>query len=126
VWCDLQSAGGGWTVSVHRPNAHSCQEILRRIEDDVNFNRQWAEYSRGFGQVGKGTSYYIGNEYLHDLTTSPNVSSYDMTILMILPNGMSQRIIYTGLRVAAETDNYRLTLGPKVFGDGRSVHASSA
>ena len=36
VWCDMK--GGGWTT------------ILRRSDGRTNFNREWSQYAKGFGQ----------------------------------------------------------------------------
>ncbi|KAH8418843.1 hypothetical protein KR222_003448, partial [Zaprionus bogoriensis] len=56
LYCDSSLAGNGWTV------------IQRRKDGSVNFNRNWAEYREGFGDL-RG-EFFIGLEKLHLLTKS--------------------------------------------------------
>jgi len=58
VWCDTTTAHGGWTV------------IQRRFDGSVNFERDWEDYSFGFGNVN--TEYWIGNEILYKMTHYKN------------------------------------------------------
>ncbi|XGW20752.1 hypothetical protein V3C99_004049 [Haemonchus contortus] len=57
VFCDMTTAGGGWLV------------IQRRVNDsDPFWNHSWNEYKNGFGKVGSNTTFWLGNEVLHQLT----------------------------------------------------------
>jgi len=56
VYCDMTTAGGGWTV------------IQSRINGDVDFNRTWAAYEEPFGDP-EG-NFWIGLRNIHILTTS--------------------------------------------------------
>ena len=39
--------------------------IMQRTKLDVSFNRTWKEYKRGFGEIGKGRDFWLG-ENLHN------------------------------------------------------------
>ncbi|XP_044039708.1 angiopoietin-1 isoform X2 [Siniperca chuatsi] len=60
VYCDMETAGGGWTV------------FQRRFNGSVDFQRSWREYKMGFGDVlGE---HWLGNEALHLLTSQGQYS----------------------------------------------------
>lgn len=55
AYCDMEDAGGGWTV------------IQRRFSGCLNFMRSWGDYRNGFGQwscndVGE---LWMGNENIY-------------------------------------------------------------
>ncbi|KAI6238366.1 hypothetical protein M3Y99_00698600 [Aphelenchoides fujianensis] len=57
VLCDQDVNGGGWTV------------VQQRFDGQVRFwDRSWADYKAGFGQVDINLSFYAGNELIHELT----------------------------------------------------------
>ncbi|XP_064553640.1 ficolin-2-like [Drosophila montana] len=62
VPCDSTLAGSGWTV------------IQRRLDGSVNFNRNWAEYRQGFGNLDG--EFFIGLEKLHLMTKSQKHELY--------------------------------------------------
>ena len=59
--------GGGWTV------------IQRRQDGTVDFNRNWKDYSNGFGHLE--TEFWFGNENIHDLT-KPSEAPKKSTLLI--------------------------------------------
>ncbi|KAF3834105.1 hypothetical protein F7725_025309 [Dissostichus mawsoni] len=54
VYCNMETAGGGWTV------------IQRREDGSVDFQRTWKEYKMGFGSLS--AEHWLGNEYVYQLT----------------------------------------------------------
>lgn len=64
VYCDMLKDGGGWLV------------FQRRINGSVDFFRDWASYENGFGDL-QG-EFWLGNKYLHTLTTEPTELRIDL------------------------------------------------
>uniref|UniRef100_S4RSS7 Si:ch211-157b11.8 n=1 Tax=Petromyzon marinus TaxID=7757 RepID=S4RSS7_PETMA len=92
VFCDMDTDGGGWTV------------FQRRRDGSWDFNRTWAEYKRGFGEVGG--EHWLGNDRLHQLTRTS-----DETLRVELEDwhGVRRHALYSHFRVASERERYRLT-----------------
>ena len=64
AYCDQKTMGGGWTV------------IQRRQDGTVDFQKNWHDYSNGFGHLD--AEFWFGNENIHDLTKrseAPNNST---------------------------------------------------
>ncbi|KAI8510261.1 Fibrinogen- domains (FReDs) [Branchiostoma belcheri] len=108
VYCDMDTAGGGWTV------------IQRRLDGSVPFNKNWEEYKQGFGN--KNGEYWLGNENIHLLTASAN---YRLRIDMTDWDDQTRYMEYNTFRVAGESDWYRLTIGGGYSGNaGESIIGS--
>ncbi|XP_008286332.1 fibrinogen-like protein 1 [Stegastes partitus] len=93
VYCDM-SEGGGWTV------------IQRRINGTETFNRSWAEYKNGFGDVD--AEFWLGNDNLNYITAQGN---YSLRISLEDFDGNQRYAEYKNFKVADEKDHYRLTFG---------------
>ncbi|KAI8510837.1 Acyl-CoA synthetase member 2 mitochondrial, partial [Branchiostoma belcheri] len=93
VYCDMHTAGGGWTV------------IQRRQDGSVLFNKNWEEYKHGFGN--KNGEYWLGNEKIHRLTAQKD---YSLRIDMVSWDFQTRYAEYHTFRVSGESDQYRLTI----------------
>ncbi|TSK13561.1 Fibroleukin [Bagarius yarrelli] len=93
VFCDMESNGGGWTV------------VQRRINGTVNFNRSWAEYKKGFGEL-RG-EFWLGNDLIHLLTKTK-----DMVLRIELEDyqGAREYAKYDHFYVSNEFLKYRLSI----------------
>ncbi|CAG5958168.1 unnamed protein product [Menidia menidia] len=95
VVCDMERDGGGWTL------------LQRRQDGSVSFDRTWAEYQSGFGNLDGG-EFWLGNNKIHWLTRDR-----DMVLRVELEdfNGVAEHAQYDQFRVAGERLRYRLTVG---------------
>ncbi|KAM4621405.1 fibrinogen-like protein 1 [Polymixia lowei] len=96
VYCDM-TEGGGWTV------------IQRRKDGTEQFNRSWAEYKDGFGDMqSESGEFWLGNDNLHYLTAQGN---YSVRINLADFEGNQRYAEYTGFKVANEQDHYQMAFG---------------
>ncbi|KAM8848659.1 fibrinogen-like protein 1 [Synchiropus picturatus] len=106
AYCDM-SDGGGWTV------------IQRRTNGAVNFNRPWAEYKAGFGDMdAESGEFWLGNDNLHFITTQGNYSLRIHLEDFDLNQGYAE---YKNFKVADEQDHYRLSFGVYVGTAGNAL-----
>ncbi|TKS90912.1 Fibroleukin Fibrinogen-like protein 2 [Collichthys lucidus] len=93
VFCDMESFGGGWTV------------IQQRLDGSVSFNRTWAEYKKGFGNL-RG-EFWLGNDYIHLMTKAK-----DMILRIELEDfeGVREYAKYDQFYVSNEFLRYRLSI----------------
>lgn len=77
--------------------------IQRRLDGSVSFARDWMDYKNGFGTADK--EFWIGNDYLHYLTTQDN---YLLRIDMWDLHNRYWYAEYDFFKVDEETTNYRL------------------
>ncbi|XP_054632472.1 uncharacterized protein LOC129181367 [Dunckerocampus dactyliophorus] len=96
VFCDMELHGGGWTL------------LQFRQDGSVSFNRTWAEYRSGFGDLLNGGEFWLGNQHIHLLTRDR-----DMMLRVELQDfsGVVGYAEYDHFKVASERMRYRLTVG---------------
>ncbi|XP_057693766.1 titin-like [Corythoichthys intestinalis] len=110
VLCDMEVQGGGWTL------------LQLRKDGGVSFNRTWAEYRSGFGELLKGGEFWLGNQHIHLLTRSR-----DMTLRVELEDfsGIAGYAEYEHFKVASERMRFKLTLGGYSGTAGNALRFSS-
>ena len=94
VFCKFRSRA--WTV------------IQRRIDGEVDFNRTWVEYERGFGMFHG--SFWLGLWKIHDLTFGRG-TTVRLRINLKSRSDVSEKIAeYSEFGVGSQSDRYRLFL----------------
>ncbi|XP_035262356.1 angiopoietin-1-like isoform X1 [Anguilla anguilla] len=93
VYCNMEVAGGGWTV------------IQRRQDGSVDFHRTWKEYKMGFGSLSG--EHWLGNELVFLLTSRRH---YALRIELIDWDGHLAFSHYDRFHIGSEKNNYRLFL----------------
>uniref|UniRef100_A0A8C7YLS4 Si:ch211-157b11.8 n=1 Tax=Oryzias sinensis TaxID=183150 RepID=A0A8C7YLS4_9TELE len=90
--CDMEAAGGGWTV------------IQNRQDGSVDFNRTWQEYRDGFGNMQ--AEHWLGNAALHALTST---GQHQLCIELEDWHQQKRQATYNNFKVASEAQRFRLT-----------------
>ncbi|XP_052074354.1 microfibril-associated glycoprotein 4-like [Mytilus californianus] len=103
VYCDMDTAGLGWTV------------FQSRMNGTVDFYRGWCDYEIGFGNLE--SEYWLGNNFINVLTSSGN---YKLYIHLEDFEGNSSFAEYSEFSVGDATTKYTLNI------DGYSGDAGDA
>ncbi|KAH3791726.1 hypothetical protein DPMN_145215 [Dreissena polymorpha] len=91
VYCYKESANKGWIV------------IQRRADGSVNFNRTWADYKAGFGDLSG--EFWLGNENIYQLTKNePRELRIDMEAF----NGTKRYALYSKFSISSESEKFKL------------------
>ncbi|XP_048355373.1 angiopoietin-2-like isoform X3 [Sphaerodactylus townsendi] len=90
AFCDMETSGGGWMV------------IQRRKDGSVDFQRNWKEYKMGFGSPHG--EYWLGNEFVHLLTTQ---GSYSLHVRLQDWENNEVYSLYDHFFLGPEKQNYR-------------------
>ncbi|KAF0290969.1 Techylectin-5A [Amphibalanus amphitrite] len=97
AYCDLDTDGGRWTVIQRRAD----------IEPREDFNRDWAAYKEGFGELDKEFWWGLDNMWT---MTSPRDRQYELRIDLEDFEGERRHAIYQNFRISSESDGYRLNV----------------
>ncbi|XP_066530542.1 angiopoietin-1 [Hoplias malabaricus] len=93
VYCNMESAGGGWTV------------IQRREDGSVDFQKSWKEYKMGFGSVSG--EHWLGNEFVYTLSSQ---RAYSLRVELTDWDGLQAFSQYDHFQIGSEKNKYRLSL----------------
>ena len=94
--CDFEN-GGGWTVILKRKKDVPQQE---------NFNRTWADYERGFGDLN--TEFWYGLRNIHCLTEREEM---ELQVEVQQDDGTTQVWTYGYFEIDGPETNYTLHIG---------------
>ncbi|KAK3577312.1 hypothetical protein CHS0354_008405 [Potamilus streckersoni] len=110
VRCDMDTAGGGWTV------------IQRRVSGNVDFFRNLSDYKQGFGDLNG--NFWLGNDNIHALTAQEN---YQLRIDLSVSDTNKTYATYSSFKVGDENSSYFLTAGgySGTAGDSFSYHSGA-
>ena len=93
AYCDATTNGGGWLV------------IQRRQDGSVDFNRDWADYEDGFGNLTG--EFWYGLSPIHCLT---NQGQWQLRIDYMFTNGTRRYLFYNNFKVGPPSSQYQLTI----------------
>ena len=94
VYCDTETADGGWTV------------IQRRVDGSVDFNRPWSDYEKGFGDLNG--EFWYGLKNMNCLTQT---GQWELRIDFEFQNKTRSYLHYKKFKVGSAIDEYPLTIG---------------
>ena len=92
-YCDAKSGGGGWLV------------VQRRKDESVSFDRGWAEYEEGFGDLNG--EFWYGLKPLHCLTSQ---GQWELRIDLTHTNGTKTYLHYKNFAIESASDKYPLQI----------------
>ena len=92
VFCDQETAGGGWIV------------IQKRFDGTIDFHRSWSDYKNGFGNIDG--EFWFGLEKIHRLTKFPSKLRVDLEDF----DGNTAYAEYDMFVVATESKKYQLSV----------------
>ena len=93
VFCDTETAHGGWTV------------IQRRKDGSVDFNQPWSDYEKGFGDLNG--EFWYGLKLINCLTQT---GQWELRIDFEFQNKTRSYLHYNKFKVGSTTDEYPLTI----------------
>lgn len=93
----------------HQDHEHNQWLIIQdRQNNEVDFNRTWTEYRRGFGDIIDEKNFWIGNENLYWLT---NHYQCRLRIELTDWHNVTRIGTYELFHVSHHRDDYRLHIG---------------
>ncbi|XP_073975621.1 uncharacterized protein isoform X1 [Rhodnius prolixus] len=96
VFCEQETAEGGWTVIQRRDDVGEPRE---------NFNRDWSDYKNGFGDPAK--EFWLGNENIYMLT---NNEEHMLRVELEDFEGNKRYAQYSHFKIYSEGEYYKLEI----------------
>ncbi|XP_014247642.1 angiopoietin-4 [Cimex lectularius] len=96
VFCEQETAEGGWTVIQRRDDFGEPRE---------NFNRDWSDYKNGFGDPAK--EFWLGNENIYMLT---NNEEHMLRVELEDFEGNKRYAQYSHFKIYSEGEYYKLEI----------------
>ena len=93
VRCDMTSSDGPMTV------------IIRRQDGSENFDRNWADFKEGFGNLNG--EFWLGNDKIHRLTST----GVTLNISMKAWDGEERSAVYQSFTIGDENSGYVVNFG---------------
>ncbi|NXY91310.1 FGL1L protein, partial [Alcedo cyanopectus] len=110
VYCEMDEAGGGWTV------------IQRNQQStEITWDESWSTYKYGFGNVK--TEYWLGTEYIHQISKQ---KVYQARFLIWDASNHLHFANYNLFGLEDESQGYRLRLGTYSGTAGDAMTSNSA
>ena len=107
VYCDMNTTNGGWIV------------IQRNKKDSlVNFNKNWADYEEGFGDLN--TEFWYGLDNIHFLTKN---GTWEMRVDYQKNDKTWSYLHYNQFSVGSASEEYPLTVGGYTGVGGDWLHS---
>ncbi|GFQ74727.1 techylectin-5A [Trichonephila clavata] len=94
VFCDMKTDEGGWTVVQRRGNFSRPKNY---------FNKDWASYKKGFGDIEK--DFWLGNDNIYALT---NQRLYSIRFDLTAWDGEKKYALYDTFWIDNENNKYTL------------------
>ncbi len=96
IFCDMKTERGPWMV------------FQRRVDNTVDFYRNWSEYKHGFGEPDG--NFWLGLDKLH-LLAAPGRNAILRVDIRHRSDVNKAHAIYTTFEIGNEADAYRLKVG---------------
>ncbi|XP_070182469.1 angiopoietin-related protein 4-like, partial [Littorina saxatilis] len=85
--------------------------FFQQTKGDVDFNRTWQEYVRGFGQVSG--DHWLGLDHVRHLTLNEG-KNYGLMFALTLSNGTKVYVLYSDFQLGGADTGYKFTMNPNV------------
>ena len=82
---------------------------MRRANGKTNFDRNWDNYKRGYGNVS--AEFWLGNDRIHALTARRNAPNYVLRVAASARDGKTRFVQYEHFVMRGSEDDYKISFG---------------